>query len=135
MAMLLLSMLILAYSTILQFSIPSIILCFGEDGHIAFEQSDGNTHCIAVDNNYTLPVNNCKDLTNQKDDCQDIPLKNILSALYLGKDGKIKTIIYTVADTKVHTIKANTNSHFDINNEFFIIHSSIKSLQTTILII
>ena len=131
----LLSLLILAYSTILQFSIPSVILSFGEDGHIAFEQSDENNQCVDVDDDFILPVNNCSDLSDHKDDCQDVPLKNVISTLYLGKDHKIKTAKPVIFDETVSTIIVNPISPFDINNEFPFIHSSMKSLQTTILII
>ncbi len=33
-----------------------------------------------------------KTFPDQKDDCQDVPLIYVLSALYLKKDGKIKTV-------------------------------------------
>ena len=131
----LLSMLILAYSTILQFSMPSIVLCFGEDGHIAFEQSDGNHPCGDVDDYFTLPVNNCTDLSGQKDDCQDVSLLNILSALYMQKDGKIKIVKPAVVDIKIKTIKTCLVYQSDINKDSTIIPSSMKSLQATILII
>jgi len=134
-AMLLLSMLILAYSTALQFSMPSIVLCFGEDGHIAFEQSDENNQCVDVDYNFILPVNSYTDLSDQKDNCQDIPLINILSALYLKKDSKITTAKLAVFTGTVDTIKVHLVSHFDIYQDFTIIHSSMKSLQNTILLI
>ena len=130
-----LSVLILVYSTVLQFSMPSVVLCFGDDGHIAFEQSDENNQCVDVDDNITLPVNNSTDLSDQKEDCQDVPLINVLSALYLEKNSKIKTVKPAVFDVTVDTIKAHLVSKIGIRNSYNIIHTSKKSLQTTILLI
>ena len=131
----LLSVFILAYSTILQFSMPSIVLCFGDDGHIAFEQSDDNYQCVDFGDNKDHPLNKHKNLSHQENDCHDIPLMNVLSALYLEKDGKIKTLKLTAFDPKINTIKTHLVSHFDIHKDFTIIHFSMKSLQATILLI
>ncbi len=131
----LLSVVILVYSTILQFSMPSIVLCFGDDGHIAFEQSDDNYQCVDFDDNKDHPLNKHKNLSHQEDDCQDIPLMNVLSALYLEKNGKIKTLKLANFDVKIKTIKTHLVSHFDIHKDLTIIHSSMKSLQATILLI
>jgi len=93
----LLSLLMLVYTTVLQFSIPSVVLCFGDDGHIAFEQSDANFNCVDINEDSNLPVSNTPDLIGQSDDCQDIPLLNVLSTLYLEKDTKIKIKIHESA--------------------------------------
>jgi len=132
---LLLSVLILAYSTVLLYSMPSIVLCFGEDGYIAFENSDENNQCIDNDNNFTLPLNNCTDLSDQTDNCQDVPLIYVLSALYLKKDGKIKTANLALGDLTVDPIKAYLKSKIEIRSNYNIIHTSMKSLQATILLI
>jgi len=131
----LLSLLILTYSTVLQFSIPSVVLCFGDDGHIAFEQSDANHQCIDDVDNFTRLGNKYTDLSNQDDDCRDIPLVNISSALYLEKNGKIKIFKPALVDSKIKAIKACLVPHPEIKNEFMIIQSSMKSLQSTILLI
>ena len=59
----LLSLLILTYSTVLQFSMSSVVLCFGDDGHIAFEQSDVNHQCDDIEDDITRPVNNFSELS------------------------------------------------------------------------
>ncbi len=134
-AITLLSLLILAYSTVLQFSMPSIVLCFGEDGHIAFEQSDENYQCVDINDNANLPVNKCPELSDQKNDCQDVPLISILSTLYLKKDSKSKTAKLAIVDVTVDTIKDYLVSKIEISNKYNIIHPSMLSLQTTILLI
>ena len=130
-----LSGLILAYSTILQFSIPSIVLCFGDDGHIAFEQSDDDYQCVDFGDNKDHLQNKHKNLSHQEDDCQDIPLMTVLSTLYLEKDGKIKTVKVSGGSVKVSTKKSDLVSHVDLDRETTIIHSSMKILQSTILLI
>lgn len=130
----LLSLIFMAYSTVLQFSTPSIVLCFGDDGHIAFEQSGENYQCIDIVDN-TIPVNTHSDLSGQKDDCRDVPLQSILSSLYLEKDGKPKNVKLEVLGTNIKTIKAYPLSHLNIIKDSTIIHTSMKNLQSTILLI
>ena len=130
----LLSLLMLVYTTVLQFSIPSVVLCFGDDGHIAFEQSDANFNCVDINEDSNLPVSNTPDLIGQSDDCQDIPLLNVLSTLYLEKDTKIK-IKLDIIDENVNIINISTFSHFERNHFYTVIHPSMKSLQATILLI
>ena len=131
----LLSMLILVYSTVLQFSVPAFVLCFGDDGHIAIEQSEHDFQCIGLDGHEDQLIDNHKDLSHQNDDCEDIPLSNLLSTPLLEKDGKSKNVKLTVIGTKIKTINTCSVSPFDINIDSTIIHSSIKSLQTTVLLI
>ena len=64
-----LSLLILAYSTIIQFSIPSIVLCFGDDGHIAFEQSGQNFQCVDFEKDDDHSLDGDKNLAQQEDHC------------------------------------------------------------------
>jgi hypothetical protein len=130
-----LSLLLLMYSTVLQFSMPSFVLCFGDDGHIAFEQSEHDFQCIGLDDHDDQLIDNHKDLSHQNNDCEDLPLFNLLSTPLLEKDGKSKNVKLTVIDTKIKTINTWSISPFDINKDSTIIHSSIKSLQTTVLLI
>jgi hypothetical protein len=132
---LLLSALILTYSTILQFSIPSFVLCFGDDGHIAFEKTGDNFQCEKREDNRDHPIHKHKDLSHQEDDCQDIPLITVLSNLYLEKDGKIKPVKLALISEKLNTKNTGSVANFDINTDTTIINSSMKSLQTTILLI
>jgi len=131
----LLSLLILAYSTVLQFSMPSFVLCFGDDGHIAFEQSDENYHCVETDTEDDHPIHKHKNLSHQEENCQDIPLKTVLLTFYLKKDGEIKTVIPIIASVTINKVNAYLDSHFNIDIDDPIIHSSMKSLQSTILLI
>jgi len=130
-----LSGLILAYSTILQFSIPSIVLCFGDDGHIAFEQSDDDYQCVDLGDNKDHLQNKHKNLSHQEDDCRDIPLITVLSNLYLEKDGKVKTVKFCQDSTIIKYKNTNLVSHVGFSKQATIIHSSMKSLHTTILLI
>jgi hypothetical protein len=130
-----LSILILIYSIVLQFSIPSFVLCFGDDGHIAFEQSEHDFQCVGLDDHEDQLMDNHKNLSHQNDDCEDIPLLNILSTPFLEKDGKSKNVKLTLIDTKNKTINTYLVLRFDINKDSTIIHSSIKSLQATVLLI
>ena len=134
-ATLLLSALILAYSTIIQFSIPSIVLCFGDDGHIAFEQTGNNFQCDKIGDDGSQPTHKQNNLSHQEDDCQDIPLLNVLSALYLEKDGKTKIFKRALVSVKINKINTHLVAQINTNKEATIIHSSMKSLQATILLI
>jgi len=113
----------------------SVVLCFGDDGHIAFEQSDVNHECDDIEDNITRGVNNFSELSDLDDTCQDIPLVNNLSVLYLEKDGKIKIFKPAAVDRKIKTIKACLVAQSEINKESTIIQSSMKSLKVTILLI
>jgi len=59
----------------------------------------------------------------------------VLSTLYLEKDGKIKTVKLAGGLAKVITKKSDLVSHVDLDKETTIIHSSMKILQSTILLI
>jgi hypothetical protein len=131
----LLSLLILAYSTVLQFSTSSFVLCFGDDGHIAFEQSDENYQCGDLDDNKDHPLNKHKNLSHQEDDCNDLQLLNILTTLFLEKDGKTKIAKLTVIDATVDILQVHFLSKSEIHNSYNIIQPSMKSLQATILLI
>jgi hypothetical protein len=131
----LLSLVILAYSTVLQFSIPTIVLCFGEDGHIAFEQSELNFSCADSGDHKDHLMDNHNDLSHQDYDCVDIPLIHLLSTPLLEKYGKVKTVKATVVVVYSKIINAYTVSNLDLNKDATIIHSSIKSLQAIILLI
>ncbi|HES59123.1 MAG: hypothetical protein JW956_03615 [Calditrichaceae bacterium] len=41
----LLSLSLLLQTMVFQVSLPNLVLCFGEDGHIAFEWQDNTNHC------------------------------------------------------------------------------------------
>ena len=129
------SLSILAYSTILQFSIPSIVLCFGDDGHIAFEQSGDNFKCDETEDPSDHPVHKHKNLSHQEDDCQDIPLTTVLSNLYLEKDGKAKTVKLFQGSAIIKIKNSDFDSRFNIHQKDSILHSSMKCLHTTILLI
>jgi hypothetical protein len=131
----LLSLLILTYSTVLQFSIPSIVLCFGDDGHIAFEQSEEDFPCTDLGDHNNHRADNHTDLAHQDDDCEDIPLINLFSTPFLEKNGKSKDIKATTIEIYSKSINAHTVSNLELNKDSTIIHSSLKSLQSTILLI
>jgi len=132
---LLLSILILAYSIILQFSIPSIVLCFGVDGHIAFEDTGDKFQCVKMEDVNDHPIHKHKNLSHQEDDCQDLALMTVLSTLYLKKDGKIKTEKLVAASVTLNKKKTDIVPHINLENEDTIVNSSMKSLQVTILLI
>lgn len=131
----LLSLLILTYSTVLQFSIPSIVLCFGDDGHIAFEQSEEDFPCTDSGDHDAHLANNHKVLSGQDDDCEDIPLINLFSTPFVEKDGKSKNVRTTLIDIYTKTINDNSVQNLDFKKVTTIIHFSRKSLQSTILLI
>ena len=130
---LLLSIAVLAYSSLLQFSLPSIVLCFGDDGHIAFEQSGDNFKCDETEDSGDHPIHKHKNLSHQEDDCQDIPLTTVLSNLYLEKDGKVKTVKLYQDSTLVKY--SDLVSHSDLIIEHTFLYSSMKTLHVTILLI
>jgi hypothetical protein len=132
---LLLSIAVLAYSSLLQFSLPSIVLCFGDDGHIAFEQSGDNFKYDETEDSGDHPIHKHKNLSHQEDDCQDISLMTVLSNLYLKKDGKIKLVKLAAVLARINTKNTDLVSHFNQDKEATIIHSSTKCLQTVILLI
>ena len=129
-----LSTIILVYSTVIQFSIPSFVLCFGDDGHIAFEQTGGDNQCDHEDER-DHPIHKHKNLAHQKDDCQDIPLLNVFSSLYLEKNGKIKLFNLALESGKTYKSSYYLATRLNLFNDFAFIHSSMKSLQATILLI
>ena len=132
---LLLSIAVLAYSSLLQFSLPSIVLCFGDDGHIAFEQSGDNFKCDETEDSGDHPIHKHKNLSHQEEDCQDISLMTVLSNLYLEKDGKIKTVKVSTVLARINTKCTDLDSHLNSHQKDSILYSSMKSLHTTILLI
>jgi hypothetical protein len=131
----LLSLLILGYSTVLQFSLPSVVLCFGDDGHIAFKQSEDDFQCNDLSDQNDHLADNHINLSHQDDDCDDIPLINLLSTPFLEKDGKSKNVKLDVVDRNSKTVNTYLVTHFDINRDSTIILTPMKILQATVLLI
>ncbi len=133
-ALLFLSVVLLAYSTVLQFTMPSIVLCFGNDGHIAFEQSDKNFQCIDIEGDDDHATHEHENLAHDEDHCEDIPLSNLFSALFMGDDGKIKHVKISSVNTKNRTLKTDIDLH-QYNSTIVVTHAAMKSLKSSILLI
>ena len=131
----LLNLLILAYSTVLQFSLPSVVLCFGDDGHIAIEQIEIDYRCADFSKHNDHFVDGCINLFHQNNECEDLPLINLFSIPFIEKESKTKNLKSTVVDDNIKTITTCSISHFDIYKDCRILLSTMKSLQTTILLI
>ena len=131
----LLSLLILVYSTVLQFSLPSVVLCLGSDGHIAFEQSDDNCRFVDSGAHRNHLADDHKNLSHQDEDCDDIPLVKLFSLPFVEKDGTSKQARLPAANTGGMNTDVLSIAQFDINSGSKIILPTIKNLRTTILLI
>ena len=131
----LLSLLILAYSTVLQFSLPSVVLCFGDDGHIAIEQFEIDYRCADFTEHKDHFADGCINLSHKNNECEDIPLINLFSIPLVEKLNKTKNFKSTAVDNYIKTATTCSISHFDKYKDSRILLSSMKSLQTTILLI
>ena len=130
-----LSLLILVYSTVLQFSMPSVVLCFGNDGHIAFEQfEDGYPFVDSDEHGDHLPGSH-ENLSHQDEECNDILLINLFSIPFLEKESISKNFKLSIANNYFKTTNFNYISHFKVLKKPITMHSSIESLQSIILII
>jgi hypothetical protein len=114
---------------------PSIVLCFGDDGHIAFEQSEDDYQCGDLAEQKNQFTTNHRDLSHQNDDCEDIPLINLLSTPFLIKDRNSKNIKLAAVETNIKTINAFSITHTNITNNSIITPPSSKCLQSIILLI
>ena len=94
---------------------------------------DNNNNIVNDEKDH--PIHKHKNLSHNQDDCHDLPLMTVLSTLYLEKDGKIKIDKLGVISIFVSTIKSDLVSHIDLNKQTTIVHTSMKSLQATILLI
>ncbi len=132
---LLLSLLILVYSSVLQFSMPSVVLCFGDDGHIAFEQSEYEYLCMDSNEHSDHLASSHEHFSHQDEGCKDIPLINLCSPPFVEKESKLKNFKLTKFDNHINTIYTNSFPHFNILIDSAANHTALEGLQTTILLI
>ena len=130
-----LCLLTLVYTTVLQFSLPSVILCFGSDGHIAFEQAQDNCRIDNSGVQETHLADNHSNLVHQDADCYDITLSGLFSLPLVEKAGKSKNTMLSATITNCISLNVCSVSLSEINNDLAITLASRKGLQTTILII
>jgi hypothetical protein len=120
---------------VIQFSLPSFVLCFGSDGHIAFEQYDDECRFDQPGEHKSHLESKHENLSHQNRDCEDIPLTNHFSSPFIEKDGKSKNFKLLTVTKFSHSQKAFPILQFKIDEDSAIILSQTKSLQTTVLII
>jgi len=130
-----LSLIILVYSTMLQFSVPSVVLCFGNDGHIAFEQAEDWYPCMDLNKQGDNLIGNHESLSHQEEDCNDIPLINLFSIPFIEKECKSKNFEISIVDNYYKMTYSNFISHLNLLKESIAIHPTVENLQTTILLI
>jgi len=134
-SILMLSLLILLYSTILQFSVQSVVLCFGDDGHIAFEQSEVGYPCVDSDEHGNHLIDSHENLSHQDGGCNDVSLINFSSNPYIGKECKLKNFKLSPVDIRLKTSNSINISPFNFLINPIIIHPTTESLRNTILLI
>jgi len=132
---LLLSMVLLTYSTVLQFSIPAVVLCFGEDGHIAFEQSDDKFRCIDGGEGIDLRAERCNSLSRQDKHCDDIPLISLIITLFPGKGSYSACFKLFAIDLNSNIVDVFSCDHRNINNISPPVYPAMKIVQSSILLI
>ena len=130
-----LSLLLLVYLTVLQFSMPSVVLCFGDDGHIAFEQSEDGYPCTDLNEHGDNPTGRHENLSHQDEGCNDIPLINLFSIPFIQKECKSKNFKISMVDNYFKITYSNFISLLTIQKKSITIHPTVESLQTTILLI
>ena len=71
----------LVQAAVFQVALPNLVLCFGDDGHVAFELQNGSSQCdhnISVSNIFSFhPENELTEIAGM--DCTDIDLHFHLS--------------------------------------------------------
>jgi hypothetical protein len=133
-SIILLSLLILAYSSVLQFSFPSIVLCVGSDGHFAFEPSEVNHQCLDSEEYSDHVADKHKSLSHQDMGCEDIPLMNLFVLPFLEKESKSQQVKMLVVNDSVNKSDSPSTSYSELKNNDRIHHPTIQCLQTTILL-
>jgi hypothetical protein len=131
----LLSLLLLVYSTVLQFSLPAVVLCFGDDGHIAFEQSELENPCVDTTEHGDYLIGSHENLSHQDEDCNDIPLINLYSIPFIEKESKSKTLKLSIVENYSKFTNTSFISQFNIVQKSTTNHPILECLQSTILLI
>ncbi|KAA3616767.1 MAG: hypothetical protein D8M58_17320 [Calditrichaeota bacterium] len=125
---------VLIQSLLFQVSLPELVLCFGDDGHIALESSER-------DADHKHDKNHFSDLVklfnqNDSDDCTDINLDwHFSNADVIKKSNKNlnhNSFVF-VPNALLHTSKPSIKSNINIISNTN--KHTITSIQTTILLI
>ena len=131
-----LSLYVLTYSIILPFSLTPMVLCFGDDGHIAIEPACSTYACGDPADRFDHLIQKHENLTGQETDCRDVALINVSSTLYLEKTTKLKNIS---EQRSTHPTAQISKPYSKVRSEFILKNISnkpaLKNLQTTILLI
>ena len=83
---------------------------------------------------YSLADNHIN-LSHQDDDCEDIPLINLLSTPFLENGSKSKNVKLAVVDRYSKTVNTYLVTHFDLNRDSTIILTPMNILPATVLLI
>jgi hypothetical protein len=128
---------IFTYLLILPISLPSLVLCFGEDGHIAIEPSCKTTdQCNELLDRLHHLIKTHENLAPQEEDCRDVALINVSSTLYQEKTVNLKNIYnHIAAIPAVQLFTRISNVPYESNQNTYFFLTSLKSLQTMILLI
>jgi hypothetical protein len=125
---------ILTQALFFQVDLPQLVLCFGDDGHIALENSDG-VACGHPENLLAKAVKKLQSISGRHDDCKDVILDWHFSNADLTK---IKNSIPKVSShfAQFFPSENKTNTISFIKKIFLIENNTtIDSIHTTVLLI
>ncbi len=125
---------ILIQALFFQVDLPQLVLCFGDDGHIALENNDG-VACGHPENMLAKAVKKLQSISEQHDACKDVILDWHFSNADLTK---IKNNIPKVSSYFVQFFPSiNKVNALSFIQKIFLIekNTTIESIHTTVLLI
>jgi hypothetical protein len=125
---------VLVQALFFQVDLPQLVLCFGDDGHIALENSDG-VICDHQENVLAKAVKKLQSISGRHDDCKDVVLDWHFSNADLTK---IKNNIPKVSSYFTQFFPSvNKVNALSFIQKIFIIenNTTIESIHTTVLLI
>lgn len=129
---------VLLQAALFQVALPNLVLCIGENGHLAFEWQSKDSQCVADDLlNYSIFYDSGEDIYNSEEiNCTDINLH-----FHPSFAGKTKIINYSKFTEnksifyKIDITESTKYFSFLNTNHITYLNSVLESLQNTILII
>jgi len=131
-------MIFILYSLFTQFSLPELVVCLGDNGHLAIESAKTELHCALtneIEHSLDGTIFASKDILHT-DDCRDILMFQNLSGRFLRTNTRIITptnalqtyVLPQEFDLSFHEVSV---PHDNLTPE----NQVISSLRTTILLI
>ena len=121
------------YANLALFNFDGVVICVGEDGHLAIETIEANQHRVLEQFTFSL------EWMGQvwvDDTCQDVPIPRMVSATYLPGKNKVDVGLLSTSPTFENNSYHYPNFRQQILSDYPLVCDTIQTIiQSTVLLI